>query len=380
MYITLLVFLAGLFSFSPVTGENSYDEEASQRAADVPKGEVIKGDYFSLGDTLIEGTIQGTAYLLGADIRIEGTVEKSLVVLAGSVFISGRVGGNVHVLAGQVILEGVVEGNVSLIGANLLLSEPGEIRGDLFVIAGNTSLEQTIDGSVTAITSSLTLSGTIKKNLHTFVDSFRITKSGEVLGSINYRSRNKVMVDSKTRLNEVMKHHETILGYIEQEKFFSHVSMGTEAVRFFVKFFYTFTIGLLLIGFFPNKLKRTVKALRNRPVKSFVSGLAVLLLLPVLAGILLVSVIGAPFALTLIALNIISFYTVTVFPVLWFSNAVFSKIGWRQNTIFALAFGLTTYYFLTLIPVVGFFTACFSVILGFGATVVAQNEGRQNSA
>ena len=118
----------------------------------------------------------------------------------------------------------------------------------------------------------------------------------------------------------------------------------------------------------------TLHALEKHSGQAFLYGLVVLIGLPILIALLLITVIGAPFALTLLALNIISFYTVTIFFVLWMSNFVFRKIGWKENTILALVVGLVIYHFLTEIPILGIFVICVATIFGFGAAVVAQTK------
>ncbi|MBS0628063.1 MAG: polymer-forming cytoskeletal protein [Verrucomicrobia bacterium] len=375
MRLVIYCFFLTFFCLSSLKGgSEEYDVVLDEVEVAIPRGEVFEGTYCSLGDCVIEGTVKGNAYLLGAETDIAGTIEGDLIIIGGNVSISGAVTGNVHIFAGQAILEGNIGGDLMFIGANLLLPGPGVIGGDLLIIGGNSSLDNKVCGNVTALIASFTISGSIDKNLRSFVDKLRIVKSAKVLGSLTYRSRNKVVIDSGAEIVGPILHKSTFIGDVEGLQFFRGAHVGMQVFPFLVKFFYTFIVGCLLILFFPYRLRSSIESLQRYPGKSFVYGLAMLIILPILTGVLLVTVIGAPFALTVLALNIISFYTVTVFPILWMSNAIFKKLSWKGNTIRALIVGQGIYYCLTMIPIFGMILACMTTVLGFGATVVAQAQ------
>lgn len=371
-----MYFFLMIFSFLPSlqAKEDNYDVILEGSFVSVPKDKIVEGDYCSLGNAVIEGTVNGDVYLIGAEATIMGEIKGDLIVFGGSVFLGGRVLGNVHIFSGQAILEGFVGGDVAFIGANLLLPGTSEIGGNLFVIAGNTSLESVVDGDVFAIVASFSISGVIKKNVRSFVNRLRIASGAKILGTLKYRSAHTASIDSEAEVVGEVTYKPTLLKDLEASLFFKGAAVGSQLFPFLTKFFYTFIVGCLLITIFPHKLQRSLLALKKRPGKSFLYGLIVILGLPILTGILLVTVIGAPFALTLLALNIISFYTVTVFSILWGANAIFRRFGFKENTVFELIIGQVAYYFLTSIPVFGVLLACVATIFGFGATIVAQTK------
>lgn len=372
-FILSMIFFLQLQAIeSSIEGDGVIEEAV----ADIPKGQVVQGNYYSLGNIIIEGKVDGNVYVIGTEIEISGEITKDLVAIGGSVFITGTILGNVHIVAGQAIVQGQIQGDVSFIGANLLLPSSGGILGDLFIISGNTALEDTVGGKLTAIAASLTISGTIQKSMRAFVDRLRLASTARIEGDLNYRSRNQIIQDPGSEVLGGIHYHKTLLKDLQEIRFFRGVEAGSHLVRLFVKFFYTFIVGLVVIYLFPGRLKTALKALQQHAGQSFMYGLVVLMGLPLITGVLLITVVGAPFALTLLALNIISFYTVTVFPILWITNGAFRFFKWKENTIWALALGQSIYYLLTLVPVLGVFVACTAVIFGFGAALVAQSKNR----
>ena len=84
-----------------------------------------------------------------------------------------------------------------------------------------------------------------------------------------------------------------------------------------MNFIYTMVVGIVLIRMFPKNLENALSSLKEQPLKSFAYGVMVLVLLPLVALVLLMTIIGVPFALALIAANILSFYTAKVYCIFW---------------------------------------------------------------
>lgn len=371
VFSLLLLLSISLFGSYPT----NYDQVVEQATADVPAGATVSSNYYGIGGCNIAGTITGNAYLFGSEATISGEVYGNVFILGGSVLISGNVQGNVYIMSGQAILEGVIGGKVMFAGAGLFLAETGVVKGNVFAIAGNMSFQGTEEGDVTALASSFTVAGNIKKNLRTFVDRLLLTETAEIDGNLSYRSNHAAFITKGAKIQGKITHNLTILARMER---LFLLGGGPESpsvlIVFFLKFLYTFFIGLMLMMFFPHKLVHALHALRYRTLSSFVWGLVALIGLPLFSVLLLITVVGAPFAVTLFALNIISFYTVTVFFIMWIANGIARKFGWKQNTMKELLIGQTVYYVLTSIPLVGALLAFVATTFGFGAAICSQTR------
>jgi hypothetical protein len=89
---------------------------------------------------------------------------------------------------------------------------------------------------------------------------------------------------------------------------------------------------------------------------------------------LLMTILGVPFALTLMAANIIGFYTAKVYSIFWVSNWLFGKIGFKRNCLPGFFCGLIIYFGLTAIPVLGVVVAFAAMLFGLGGGVLAQTK------
>jgi cytoskeletal protein CcmA (bactofilin family) len=354
--------------------ENSTPTSADEVVA-VRAGEIYKGDFFGLGDSIeISGIVEGDVYLLGSQIMIDGIVQGDVIAIGGSVDVAGKVMGNVRILAGQVTIGGEVTRNTTLIAANAQMPFSGDVGGNVIILAGNSDLAATIGGNAMAVASNLRVSSNIQKNLEVYVGQMRITSKARIHGDLSYRSNEVASIDPSARVFGKIVYHPSLFHNMLDMPILRGVIIGSKIAGILMNFLYTFVIGIIFIRMFPRKLESTLHTLQEKPVKSLGFGLVLLILLPLVSLLLLMTVLGAPFALTLIALNIISFYTAKVFSILWASNWLFSKIGWKRNKIPTLAFGQVIYYILTTIPFLGFFIAFFSMLFGLGAAVLAQTK------
>lgn len=373
--ITLFLLLISSFSFSGMAEEVVKKEEYVDEVIALREGEVFRGDYFALGDSIeISGVIEGDAYLAGTQIIVDGVIHGDLIATGGSIEISGKVMGNVRVLAGQATIGGEVIKNATVIAGNIQLPFSSKVGGNAVLIAGNADLGSFIGGNAIALASNLRVSGFIQKNLDVYAGRMRITSKAKIEGDLSYRSNEAASIDPAAQIKGVITYHPSLFHNVFDMPVLRGLVIGSKVAGTLMNFLYTFVIGIILIKMFPKKLESTLSMLQENPMRSFGFGLVLLIVLPIISLLLLMTVLGAPFALTLIALNIIGFYTAKVFSILWASNWFFSRIGWKKNKIPTLLCGQIIYYILTTIPFLGFFIAFFSMLFGLGAAVLAQTK------
>ncbi len=109
-------------------------------------------------------------------------------------------------------------------------------------------------------------------------------------------------------------------------------------------------------------------------MKSFFYGVLLLVLLPLVFLLLLITILGVPFALTLMAFNILGFYTAKVYSILWVSNWLGEKVGLHRHNLWAFFLIVVIYFGLSAIPVFGSILAFVAMLFGLGAGVTAQKQ------
>lgn len=360
----ILVILWCFVGFCCLLQADPFQEDSTLLSAE----EVFSGDYYALGDLIeIAGIVQGNAYLAGTQVQITGEVLGNLVVVSGSLEVTGKIHGKVWAIAGGATFQGEAT-ELVLLAASAQLHPPGKIQTDLFLCAGNAEIDNWIGGNATVLASNLKVSGIIERNLKSFVGKLRILPEAWIKGDLRYKSNEAAFIDSAARVGGTIMYQHSLL------RDFRGIIIGSKIAAFLMNFLYTFVMGMVIIRLFPHKLSGALSALQHMPLKSLLYGLVLLVLVPLASLILLVTVIGAPFALTLIALNIVTLYTAKIFTILWGANWLFSRLRWKKNGAWTLLGGQVLYSCLAAVPFLGPCIAFFVMVMGLGAIVVSRSR------
>ncbi len=348
---------------------------ASLHASEAPlvktlrAGETHAGDYFARGQTVeISGTVGGDLYVYGGQVFIDGTVQGNVLVAGGAVNIDGVVGQNVRALAGQVVINGSVGRNVTTLCGSLELQPSAKIENNVIAMAGNADLAGSIGGNVRVGCSSLRLASLVAGNVTAYVNQVRITSKARIDGAFEYWSNSDALIDKAARLQGGVTHHPSFFYTLSKGGVLKGLRFGTALLPIIMNFLYTLGLGLILMRYFPQSIQRALSALVQNPLHTALVGVVVLVLLPLLSLLFLMSVLGVPFAITLIAVNVFAFYTAKIFSILWIEKMLFRKYFEKhRHLLFFL--GLIVYFTLTAIPKVGSIIAFAAMLMGLGAMV-----------
>jgi cytoskeletal protein CcmA (bactofilin family) len=350
-------------------------EELPEDSTVIRPGEVYQDDYYAVGDLVeVSGTVKGNAYLVGTQVYIDGDIEGSLFVLSGNIEISGRVHGDVWLLSGGAVVSGDLYKDIVLLAANVQFPDEGKVGGNVLLASGNAELENWTGGNVTVLASHIKISGEVNGNVRSLAGKLRVVSSALIRGNLKYKSNDMALIDPRARIEGTITYHRSIFHSLMDVPLVRSIVIGSKVAAFLMNFIYTFVMGIVIIRLFPRKLSIALNSLQASPLRAFWYGLLLLILFPLASLVLLATVIGAPFALTLIALNIVTLYTAKIFTILWLANKLFSKWRWRKNGLRSLALGQILYCILTAVPYVGPFLAFCAMVLGLGAIVVFQKN------
>ena len=334
-----------------------------------------EGDYFIAGSSVeISGIIEGDAYVAAGQAIIDGVIKGDLLIACGSAKISGKVLGNIKILGGQVTLSGEVGGSVTLVSGNAQLSPSSLIEGSATFVSANADLLGRIHGNTKLLSSNLQFASHVDGDVTAYVGEMRVASKGYIGGSLNYRSTQPALIDRGAEIKGPIDYHPSFLQSFIDWPWLKGIIIGSKILALLMNFIFTLVFGWILIRLFPTKLSRTIQVLDHQPLHCLSTGLVVLVAIPLLCLILLITVLGAPFALALIALNILGFYTAKIFVVLWIASKGLHKYRMHRGKVATLALGLIAYYLITVIPFIGSLVALLAMLCGMGAIVLAQRE------
>ncbi|MBP9817901.1 hypothetical protein KBC75_04100 [Candidatus Shapirobacteria bacterium] len=291
--------------------------------------EQIEGDLIMAGGKVeVTSNINGDAYVAGGKVNFDGSVEEDLVVAGGEVVIKGVVGKNLTVAGGKVTIDenSIVGGYVLAAGGEVIML--GQFAGSVKVVARDLKVGEKVH---------------IQGDLEADIESGQVAETAIVDGE------KKVVV------------HEAKQTQIPENVNKALVTSGK--VIFWLGQLVTLLV-LLAIG---GKAVEKVEVNQKNFWATLGWGLVVLIVTPVLALILLVSMVGSPLGLMLFPIYFASLY-LSGLVVAITMGAMIAKNGWlkMKNRYLLAIIGLILVTVVSQIPIIGGWVKFVVLILGLG--------------
>ncbi|MEX2043594.1 MAG: polymer-forming cytoskeletal protein [Patescibacteria group bacterium] len=358
--------LAGGLLLVPVVAQ-----AATGRAGDlvsVGRDQVVKDDLYAAGENVtIAGTVDGDVIAAGSEVTVSGRVTGSVWAAGATVRITGTVDGSVRTAGSEVSVSGRVGRDVIFFGGELDIRRAARVGGDAIGYAENGTIAGTVRRDVKVASDTLLVSGAVGGSLTADTGSmFRLADTARIAGDVTYTGTEELNRGKGAEIGgsiDFTKQEE------QRESFLDRLNG---------QIFWFLASVLLLLGILLYARRGAVRAgslVTQRPGISFLAGIAFILVTPLLAGILLISLVGLPLSFFTIFGYALILYSAKVFVALAVGGAAVRKLPDRFWPVFgAGTLGLALYYLLTAVPVVGGFVVAGTLFLGTGAQLLLFRE------
>jgi len=246
----------------------------------------VGGDLFAAGGTVdVDAAVTGDAVAAGGKVRIGAEVAQSVYAAGGQVNVNGKVARNLRVAGGQVELgpKAEVSGNVSAAGGHVRLY--GAVRGHVQAAGGRLLIDGPIGGDVIATSGHVELG-----------------PQARIAGKLRYRSGD-LHQDAAAQVSGGIEQLAVWRGEAASRPLPSEAPPRRRGVG---GIGWIWTAGLIVLAaawlaLAPGVSARLSRAVRERTGLSVLLGFVWLVCVPVLALLLLLTVIGIPLALFVVA-------------------------------------------------------------------------------
>jgi cytoskeletal protein CcmA (bactofilin family) len=248
--------------------------------------------------------------------------------------------------------------------AFVVLSGPADVPrdqqvGDLVVFHGSSTVDGTVDGSLTAFDAPVTISGRVNGDVVVFNGRVELASGANVTGDVVSRDdpilASGATIGGTTRRVQTTVNWDDGFGWAGRVAWWLAVSIST------------LLIGLALLWLVGRGATRIVDTGRTRIGPSIGWGLLAFFGLPILAILALVTIVGIPLGLCLLAALALIYvlgYTATA----WIIGRRILRPGTPWVLAFLLGWGILR--LLALIPIVGGLIWFAAVVFGLGALTV----------
>ena len=374
-----LVVLGGLLLILGYARPAAAIEVRSRGDISVDAGEMVDDTFVAFGRTVrIDGVVTGDLIAFAQSIEISGSVLGDIYLFGRSIEIDGRVGGG-YVGFGQVIRIGDSIGqSVYGLAQSLRSSRDATIAGDLFALGEDISVGGSVGRNATVLGNTLTISGEVKRDV-TFHGQVATVQSSAVIGGnldVGLPDEQRLEVDSAAKVGG-----ETIVGVHEagreEEEEDGILSIWTIALTA-LWLVTAFLSGLLLLWALPA-LRRVPLDHLNGILSSAGVGFVLVTATPILAVVLVVTLIGLPAGLVIAAVWALSLYVSKIVVAHFLGNALLRpKQPGVRSMLLSLLAGMVLVLIAVSLPYVGWVINLLLVIIGMGAMGQALYQSTRN--
>ncbi len=364
---------------NPSEIDTIYNDDVFISGARLKFGSRVNGDLFSISYEMVQAdTITGNFMPVSISIQNLGPILGSYRAVAWNLSCNADVGRNLLILAHDVNI-----GPASHIGRN------ADIASSIVVFQGD------VQGDMHIRARSAMISGRVGGNLYFGGDSLTINPNTVVVGDINYNSPIRATIAPGSSIAGKINWQQTepvkqkqgkgpgliptwivsLRGYFILSTIISAVVIGVTFLKLpgWLALLFLWLImavsGNIVLLICKSRANSTVNILEIRFFPSMGLGFIAFLLTPILALVLLFTVLAAPFAPILIMLFGIAMFAGGIFASLYVGRricALFNPSSAGTPGYLCYTVGMTLILLLSIIPIIGYLLVLITLMTGLG--------------
>jgi len=357
-----------------VTIDEPIDDDVYVSGGQVLINKDIGQDLIVFGGTLqISGNIQQDLLAAGGNIAINGAVADDLRVGGGSIVVSGNIGDELLAGGGTVdIAKNVTIGGDVVLGAGMV-SISGNISGNAKIGGGEVIINGVIKDGADIRAGKITINGTIEAGAILVAKEIVLGADSRFVGDVRYWNKTGALdiaahvKDGEAKFDETLQPRD------------GEPSLAASAAAILMALLWALASSALILLLLVIFLRGFFVHVEARAIKNFWKdlgiGIGFLLVAPIAAIILLVSLVGAPIGLILLAGYIATLYMAEIFASLvmaiWLAER--RKAKWSKAMLFLVSFGiLVLLNLIQLIPIAGWIATGILIFAVVGSTLVVK--------
>ncbi|MFA5358408.1 MAG: polymer-forming cytoskeletal protein [Patescibacteria group bacterium] len=331
-------------------------------------GKPLVGNFYGVGASLnINDEIQGDAYLAGANLTVSSLVQDDLNVAGANVLLNGQVNGDLRAVGSNVYINKNIGGEVMTAGGYVVLADGAEIAGNFYSAAGKMVLLGDIKGDAELGAGEIEIHGTIDGNLKVIADSLILASTAVVNGNLDCTGPNEPQITAGAAVKGETNYIKKDLGNGHKKVDGKAALSALFGVVWFLKLIGTLILGLLLYFVFKKKIKEVAQYSSQKFGLDLLRGLVVMIVLPIVAVILMITIVGLP--LGILAMLLYAILCILAAPVAgMILGALIFRLFTKNYRVdhWSVVIGIILLSVLMLVPIVGWVICAVFFLVGMG--------------
>ncbi|MBQ9019263.1 MAG: hypothetical protein IJ097_02995 [Bacilli bacterium] len=309
----------------------------------------------------VEEEKSATTFVAGNSVKLSSDIDGIGFAAGNIVYVSSKQD-YLFTAGNNVTLDGVSTKDAFVAG-NFITVEASEIR-DLYVAGTNIIINSDITRNAYIAGSDVVINSKINGDLNLDCENIELGKDAEITGKLIYPSDAKIEISKDAKVGE-KETYKSNTNSVKVE--ISPVSIFiTKLLSAGYRFIAMLIIGLILIACNKELFAKIAKKEKSfgKIALTALLGFAFLILLPIAAVILMITVVGIPLSIVSLIVYGLLVYLSIIPTTYYFGNLVFGKSIKNKYGIFTLS--LLIIYLIRIIPIIGGLVGFISLIFGLG--------------
>ena len=365
-----------MFGFT-VSAAEFIGSENNGGNVDLPSTETHKNLHVAGGVVQINSPTTGDLLVAGGIVKVSGNVEADLFAAGVRVSIDAAVGKTIHAAGGNIWVNKPVGGDLVVGGGTIDVTKDATVGGDLAAAGGSVIIDSAVSGNVKIIGGDVIINGKVSGNVEVEAQASLTFGSGAVVtGKITYKGPTEAVVNNGAQVSTIE--------YTKVAARRGHGPGGFFAlllVSSILKFLMLLVAALVLAWLFPNKTMRIVTQALSKPWPSLGIGFLILVLPPIAAVLLCITVVGLYVGLAVLASWFLMIIVASVIQLFYTGALIW---GWYKKDDVAnrwrdFGVGAVAFIILSIIPVVGWLALAALFLISVGALATSWHKEQMES-
>lgn len=333
----------------------------------VKRGHIASDLYAFGGEVDVGADVNGDLIAGGGRVTVSHRVQGDLIVGAGSVAVGGLVEKSVRAGAGAVTIAGRVARNVNVVGGSITIAPEAMIGGSARLAGGEVRVAGTIGRRLRAAGALVVLAGEVVGNVEVAAQEIEVLPTARIKGKLTYWSPRPAHIDPRATISGPVTHNRPEL---PRRIARTGTALVTVPRVLFMAGLTVVAIALFLA--FPRFTVLASRTVGSDPLKSLGTGLLLFAVIPILAILSMITILGIPLGLLLFSGFSITLLVGFVIVAFYLGDVGAQAFMGRQSTkrpvrIAFLVVALGLLFLTRQIPVIGAALIVVAVLLGLGA-------------
>ncbi len=329
----------------------------------------INENYYVAGGSVnLEGEYERDVFIAGGDITVSGQINGDLTVIGGETRINGKVLGDTRIIGGRAIISGEVFGDLFITSGKVDLMSGAKILGESIFVTAEMNQSAKLENTVKILAGAIFLDGIIASTTDITTQKIVVGESAEISGDLRYYAPNKADVADGSKISGTVSFNE--IKTIRERGVVKSAVLNLLSFWIIFKFLTTLILAFIAVYVFRIFTQNVTNLAVTSMVRSFFSGIGILIFIPIVSIILLVSLIALPIG---VIFMLGYFFVLIIAPAMSgiiigsLIFGIFEEGNKHQVTFGKATVGIVLLTALQFVPVIGEITKFVFTIVAIGA-------------